>query len=156
VVLATLSVLAGWIETPALLGGAHLLGDVLGPALPAAGHEAGSHALEAALMAVAALAALAGIAAGLAWARRRPAEDRGEPAIARLLRAGWGFDLVRPLAFVAELVGREPVDRLWNTVAGVVRVASRLLAPSQSGSLRRYAALLGAGAALLLAWGILG
>ena len=161
VVLATLSVLAGWIETPALLGGAHLLGDVLGPALPAAGHEAGSHALEAGLMAVAALAALAGIAAGLAWARRRPAEDRGELAIARLLRAGWGFDrvydalFVRPLAFVAELVGREPADRLWNAVAGLTRAASRLLAPSQSGELRRYAALIAAGAALLLAWGIL-
>jgi NADH-quinone oxidoreductase subunit L len=159
-VLAALSLLAGWLETPALLGGVHLLSDVLGPALPPTGHEGGSHALDAGLMAVAALAALGGIAVALAGAhRRRTAEEEG--AIARLLAAGWGFDrvyaalFVRPLARLAEAVGREPVDRLWNAVAALARAASTLLAPSQSGQLRRYAALIAAGAALLLAWGIL-
>jgi len=150
----------GWVETPAVLGGVHLLSDVLSPALPVPAHETGSNALEGALMAAAALAALAGIAAGLAWAGRGP-NRKEEARIVEFLRRGWGFDdlyaalFVRPLRRLAEGVGREPLDRLYDTLAALARVGNRMLAPSQSGVLRRYAALIGAGAALLLAWGIL-
>jgi len=159
-VLGALSVVGGWVETPAVLGGVHLLSDVLSPALPVPAHETGSNALEGALMSAAALAALAGIAAGLAWAGRGP-NRKEEARIVEFLRRGWGFDdlyaalFVRPLRRLAEGVGREPLDRLYDTLAALARVGNRMLAPSQSGVLRRYAALIGAGAALLLAWGIL-
>jgi NADH-quinone oxidoreductase subunit L len=179
VALAVLSVVTGFLETPAVLGGVTWFSDALAPVLgpahgavaagggpidaAAAPHDLG---LELALLAATAVVALGGIA--LAWrAYRRgdPAEARapGLPAgTERFLRDGWGFDaaydrlLVRPFARLSRANAADAVD-LW--ARGVARLADALhagLRRTQTGSLRWYAGALLAGAALFVAAALIG
>ncbi|WP_447591349.1 NADH-quinone oxidoreductase subunit L [Aquipseudomonas campi] len=151
VTLIVLSTFIGAWITPPLAG-----------VLPqSAGHAGGEaqHSLEIASGAI----AMAGIllAALLFLGKRRFATAVAQSAPGRFLSAwwfaAWGFDwlydklFVRPYLLLCRLLGRDPIDRGIGLVPRVVRGGNALLARSENGQIRWYAASIAGGAVLVLA-----
>ena len=151
VTLIVLSTFIGAWITPPLAG-----------VLPqSAGHAGGEaqHSLEIASGAI----AMAGIllAALLFLGKRRFATAVAQSAPGRFLSAwwfaAWGFDwlydklFVRPYLLFCRLLGRDPIDRGIGLVPRVVRGGNALLARSENGQIRWYAASIAGGAVLVLA-----
>ena len=162
VVLAVLSIVAGFVETPPALGDVSIFSRFLGPVLPPMPERAGATGLEGTVLVVASLVALLGIA--LAWVfelRARAATERiassaaGAP-LRRFLLGGWGFDtlydalFVRPYVWLARADRDDVLDLVYRGIAGAVYGLYRLLAATVTGVLRWYAAVLAAGAVVLL------
>lgn len=153
VVLAVLSVAGGLVETPWTRP---LLSEFLAPVLPGAANGPAVAWLSAA----GAIVPAAGIAA--AWflfCRRAGTLEafsmRPAPAAARSLwLAGWYFDrlyevaVVRPYLRLVRALRDEPVDSPFRWLERASVAASRLLARTQNGNLRWYAAGISAGAVL--------
>ena len=77
-------------------------------------------------------------------------------AVARLWRGAWGFDCLydrlftRPFVALAKLGRNDIADRLLGVIPATLRGANAVLAWTQSGNLRWYAAIAGFGTCLLL------
>src|SRR5690606_2924259 len=174
VVLAVLSIVGGFVETPASLGHVSLFSDFIESALPAA-PEADSGAAEVLLELAAAAVSLAGIAVAY-WlffpGRRGAARAHGDAArtperppwplaLDRLLLSGWGFDrlydavFVRPFVRAATRLRGDLVGRIYDGIAASLRAAWRGAADSQTGELRWYAAGMLAGLVVVLAVALL-
>lgn len=152
--LATLIVLStfigAWISPP--------LADVLPQSVGHAGGEA-KHSLEI----VSGGIALAGIllAALLFLGKRSFATAVAQSAPGRFLSAwwfaAWGFDwlydklFVQPYLLLCRVLQRDPIDRGIRVVPLAARSANALLATSQTGQVRWYAASIAGGAVLVLA-----
>ncbi|HEX7080470.1 MAG TPA: NADH-quinone oxidoreductase subunit L [Gammaproteobacteria bacterium] len=162
-VLSVLSIVGGFVETPASLGHLTLFSDFLATTLPAA-NEAESGAGELALELAAALASLGGIAVayflffpGRTRAARVPERPPWPTALDRTWTSGWGFDrlydavFVRPFVTTAALLRGDPVDGVYDGVAGSLRAAWRGSGQSQTGELRWYAAGMLAGLVVVVA-----
>jgi NADH-quinone oxidoreductase subunit L len=84
----------------------------------------------------------------------------GREALRRLWFSGWGMDwlydrlFVFPFVALARLNKADAVDGLYLGIVALTRLGHRLLAPTQTGQLRRYAAGMLFGAALILAVGV--
>ena len=71
--------------------------------------------------------------------------------------AAWGFDwlydklFVQPYLLLCRLLGRDPIDRGIGLVPRLVRGGNALLARSENGQVRWYAASIAGGAVLVLA-----
>jgi NADH-quinone oxidoreductase subunit L len=166
VVLAFLSITAGYVELPDYLGGRHPFSEFVSSVLPATPlrPEAQAVWLELGFALLAAAATLGGVAAAYALFWRRPAWyrdgvvtlGRGE-RLRRLLFGGWGFDalyergVVQPFLRFAR--GRDALDA-WVTVGlgGTGARLSRMLAATEDGRLRHYAAGVVLGLVAALAW----
>jgi NADH-quinone oxidoreductase subunit L len=161
VVLAVLSIGAGFIETPDILGGIHVLSDFLGSVLPAMpGHPA--PATEIGLETAAGVASLLGIglAAALFLGRRGLVDRLTATALGggvrRLWAAGWGFDwlydllFARPYAWLAHINRNDVVDQAVLGIRTLSTSLNRALSRTQTGRLRWYAAGMAAGAAVVL------
>jgi NADH-quinone oxidoreductase subunit L len=162
VVLAVLSVVAGFLEVPPALGGVPLFSRFLRPVLPSVPERAGAAGLEGTVLAVSSLVALLGI--GLAWvfelrdraATERLASSATGGAVRRFWLAGWDFDalydllFVRPYVWLARADRDDVVDLVFRALARVVDGLYRVLAATITGVLRWYAAVLAAGAVVLL------
>jgi len=170
VALAVLSIVGGFVETPASLGHVALFSGFVETALPAAA-EAESGAGEIVLELSAAVISLAGIAVAY-WlffpGRRRVARARAVAAstperppwplaLDRLWASGWGFDrlydalFVRPFILAARLLRGELVDRVYDWIAASLRSAWVSASESQTGELRWYAAGMLAGLVIVVA-----
>jgi NADH-quinone oxidoreductase subunit L len=158
VVLAALSTVAGFLETPHTLGHGHVFSRLLGkvfPAVPEGGHSLG---LELALQVVAVAVVLAGITTAW-WLYVKAPESRDRFAGSALRKwwlAGWGFDalydflIVRPLVAIAHWNRRDVIDSLYHGAALATRFAHVLLSHTQTGRLRWYAGGIAFGTAVLL------
>ncbi len=157
IILAVLSVVAGFVSVPQTLGGFHPLDDFLAPVLPATGHHERGGFTEAASQVLTALAFGTGlVAAWMLFLRRRDVAARiaASPlgqAVGRLWREGWGFDwlyervLVRPIVALAS-AGRGDLVDLPFEAAGRAAFALHVAASAtQTGRLRWYAAGLAGG-----------
>ncbi len=164
VLLAALSLVAGFLETPEFLGGVSLLSGLLEGPLPEAVHGAGWGAITLAI--AAGLLSLAGIA--LAYVAFGRAEGRRADAIPGIPRggfraaaAGFGFDalyrraLVRPFSSVARALRRDPIDLVYEAIAVLARALFKFLSWTQSGRVRVYLAVLALGVIALLAYAVL-
>jgi NADH-quinone oxidoreductase subunit L len=158
-------VLSGWafsmplivLAALALGGGWFGLGAVA-PVLPDGGIENGEH--YGGLAVLTALVPLLGVATGWwLYGRRRtgqplPLDD--SPA-GVFLRNGWGFDglyermIERPFVALARLLRNEPIDWLYQLLVAGARRLHGVLAATQTGQLRWYAASMGIGLILVLA-----
>jgi NADH-quinone oxidoreductase subunit L len=158
VVLAGLSTVAGFLETPHTLGHVHVFSGLLGkvfPTVPEGDHSLG---LEFALQAVAVAVVLAGLtAAWWLYVKAPQWRDRfAGSAVRKWWLAGWGFDtlydflIVRPLVAIAHWNRRDVIDSLYNGAALLTRFAHILLGHSQTGRLRWYAGGIALGTAVLL------
>ena len=135
---------------------------MLATVLPAA-PVAGVDAIDALAEQLPLLVSLAGIV--LAWLLfvqfpRIPAalaQNSIGAAVARLWRSAWGFDwlydrlLTRPFVRAATLGRNDVADRLIGVIPATLRGANAVLAWTQTGNLRWYAAVAGFGTCLLLA-----
>lgn len=158
VVLAGLSTVAGFLETPHTLGHVHVFSGLLGKVFPALPEGEYSLGLELALQMVAVVVVLAGIAAAW-WLYVRVPQWRerfADSALRKWWLAGWGFDslydflIVRPLVGIARWNRKDVIDSLYNGAALIARFAHILLGHTQTGRLRWYAGGIALGTAVLL------
>src|SRR5690606_5440897 len=150
-VLIVLSTFVGALITPPLAG-------VLPQSLGHAGGE-GRMALEISSGAIACAGIL--LAALLFLGKRSLVTAIAQSAPGRLLSAwwfaAWGFDwlydklFVQPYLLLCRLLGRDPIDRGLRVVPLLARGGNALLASSQTGQIRWYAASIAGGAVLVLA-----
>jgi NADH-quinone oxidoreductase subunit L len=162
VVLAILSLIAGFIEMPRTLGNTHLFSDFLQSALPAPSIPAGREAAEGLVGIISMVVSLAGIGVIYLLVLYRPQlTDRLQrSALGAALQgfwfSGWGFDalyervLVRPYIRLAQVIRSDFIDRIFSTIARLIRAGHQGLSVTQSGFLRAYAMGIAAGAILII------
>jgi NADH-quinone oxidoreductase subunit L len=165
-VLAVLSVVGGFIDLPPWLGGRAFLTRFLEgtlPVTPEPGHgltELNSEALVTLAFALGLLAAF------YLYRFRRPVADalaRSAPgrALHGLWFDDWGFDaaydriLVRPLVALAHADREDVVDLLYRALGRVTAELNRVIALTETGRLRFYAAWIVLGSVLLLGLAVL-
>jgi len=165
VVLAFFSLTAGFIETPAALGGISIFSGFMGRVFPAA-HAAGGSAVELTLQITASLVSIAGIyVAYLFFLRNRGLADivqqsKAGTLVSRLWSSGWGFDrvydtlIVRPFLWAARVNRDDFVDLFYSGTAWYAELFHRGLSLTQSGRLRWYALAIAFGAVLFIAMGV--
>ena len=156
-VLGILSLVGGFVEIPATLGGVHLFSGLLEPTLPAA-EAHGSHATELLLQAVTGAVSLLGILVAWLWFARagRSVRDLIGGWLARFWKKGWDFDalydglIVSPFLAFARWNRRDLVDWIYRGIAALVVSGHRGSRETQTGNLRWYAAALAVGGILIL------
>jgi NADH-quinone oxidoreductase subunit L len=163
VVLAVLSVLGGFVEMPATLGGLSLFSDFMHTALPAVAVEHAALSTEWVLQIVAALVSLAGIYLAYLFYFQQPdlvsrlTTGAVGAALQRLWLAGWGFDwlydqiFVQPYIWLAQSNKEDNLDLIPLGVARLNQLFHHLLSRTQSGQVRWYALSIALGAILTIA-----
>jgi NADH-quinone oxidoreductase subunit L len=156
VVLAVLSVIGGFIQTPSTLGGVSVFSDFLTQTLPAVVTSHFSEGLEILFQIITAVLALLGVfIAYVLYVKRRPAE-RSQSVPANFLFNGWGFDrvydivFVKPVVWIAEIDKHDFIDYFYAFIAWFTGIGHQILKQTQSGKLRWYAAGLVIGAILTI------
>ncbi|HSD64353.1 MAG TPA: NADH-quinone oxidoreductase subunit L [Ignavibacteriaceae bacterium] len=156
VVLAVLSVIGGFIQTPSSLGGVSIFSSFLNLTLPAVITNHFSEGFEIFFQVITVVLALLGIyIAYILYARRRPAE-RNKSAAANFLLYGWGFDwiydrlFVRPIVWLAEIDRHDFIDYFYILIAWITGLGNTILKQTQTGKLRWYAMGLVIGAILTI------
>ena len=173
IVLAAGSVLAGYLNVPAALGGGAFLEHFLEPSLHvpavAGAHEAaehGSHAVETMLMLVSSLIAIAGIAiAAFCYLKRPSIPDslaaRFPGVYQFLVNKGYIDELydtvvVQPVKSLSEHVlwkaDARVIDGAVNGTAQIVAESGALVRQIQTGSLRMYAVSVLFGAVMVVGY----
>ena len=160
--LATLALLAGFIETPPTLGNISLLSNFLHDVLPPLADTAVATATQLALQGTAVLASLGGVAIAYYFVLKRPqtatrlVQTRWGAALHRFWFNGWGFDwldnetIIQPFVRMAQTNKDDWVD-LGPTIASELSVmAANLVDGWHNGRVRRYAAGIVIGAVVLL------
>ena len=162
IVLAVLSLSAGFIELPKSLGNLPILSDFLESALPAASVTAAREGREPLFELISGAVSLGGILIVYLFLRRAPGlTDRlvRSPAGAFLHRwwfAGWGFDalynraIVTPYTRLAHLNRNDVIDLFYRWIAGLNRLGYRGLSATQTGRIRTYAVGLALGAVVVI------
>jgi NADH-quinone oxidoreductase subunit L len=157
IVLAYGAVLAGWLQTPAFLGGNQLVLTLLKPVV---GTRPTQSALTLLIEASGYLVPLAGVAIAYAlyrnghWHRTAAAEPS---ALRRLMQSGFGFDtvydalLVRPFMALVHGLRNDPVDLGVTVINATALRLHHALRRSQVGQIRRYAGWLMAGSIATIA-----
>jgi len=162
VVLAVLSLLAGFMEMPKTLGGIHVFSSLLHSCLPETALDHGREAHEMVFEIIAAVTALGGIV--WAWVLYRPKDvliaeshtSRLPKALQRFWLGGWGFDglydrlFVRPYLALAHFDKNDVIDRVFIAIAQLGRGGHRVLSLTQNGQLRSYVWGIGLGAAAVV------
>jgi len=163
VVLAVMSLVAGFIELPRGLGDLHLFSRFLESALPPPSVAGGREAWEKLFRIISMLASLGGIAAIYLMVQRRPglterlARSAAGARLHHFWFSGWGLDvfydrlLVRPYIRLARFNRSDHIDRVFSGLAWVNRAGHRALSLTQSGLLRAYAMGIAGGAVLIIA-----
>lgn len=156
VVLAALSVVVGFIETPSTLGGIEVFSGFLSKTLPEVITNHFSAGFEILFQVITAVLALSGIfIAYVLYAVKRPAE-RSRTKLAVFLFNGWEFDrvydqmFVKPVVWLANIDKHDFIDYIYKIIAGLTGLASLLLKQTQTGKLRWYAMGLVIGAILTI------
>jgi NADH-quinone oxidoreductase subunit L len=162
VILAALSLCAGFVETPVTLGGIHGFSGFIHSAVPETVMVKSREHLEILFEILAALTALGGIA----WASAlyRPVYgktvEKGEARLPRALTrfwfGGWGFDtlygllFVKPYLALAHFDKNDVIDRFFRFLAFSTASCGKALSLTQNGKLRTYVWGIGAGAAAVI------
>ncbi|MDR3577098.1 MAG: NADH-quinone oxidoreductase subunit L [Anaerolineaceae bacterium] len=163
VVLAVLSILAGFVELPGPLGNRQLFSDFLQTTLPAANLVRGGVGTEAWFEVISAIVSILGIYIAYQLYLRSPQVtarlNKGAAAkgLQRLWFSGWGFDwvyervFVRPYVWFARVNKDDFFDLIYLGITRLSQTFSRALSWTISGQVRRYALGIAAGAVLLIA-----
>jgi NADH-quinone oxidoreductase subunit L len=163
VVLAILSVIGGFVETPSYLGHVTLFTDITGTVLPEVDSVVTSHETEHLLQAVVAGITLVGVfLASLFYLKKPaiPAAVKSSPMGAWLRRfwlSGWRFDtlydrvFVRPFVALARVLRADPLDGISATLARATAAGNSALSRTQDGRIRTYAFGIGLGAVIAIA-----
>ncbi len=163
VVLAFLSLTAGFFQVPRILGDLPLVSNFLRPVLPADAAAHGSIFSEIVLEILTASVVLLGLYLAYLVYLKRPAGAGGwRKAVtgmetSRFLLSGWRFDaiydrvFVRPYLWLARVNKNDAVDLPYRGIAALSRAGNLVLSKTQTGRLRWYAAVVVIGAIIAVA-----
>jgi NADH-quinone oxidoreductase subunit L len=145
IVLAVLSLIGGFIQTPSSLGNVSLFSGFINLTLPQVVTNYFSEGFEIFFQIITAILALLGIfIAYILYAKRQPVE-RNKSAAANFLFSGWGFDwfydrvFVRPIVWLAEIDRHDFIDYFYTLIAWITGLGNKILKQTQTGNLRWYA-----------------
>ena len=164
-VLATLSIVAGFVWMPGWISGFHPLEDFLDTALPQVSMTSTYAAFADGTGGAFVTILIVAVGLGIAWLlwipwRQGTQAFAASPAIRPLAAywlGGWGFDwlydliFVRPVKWFARVARNDLVDYVVAGIAWLNVAAWRTLSAGQTGRLRAYVAVAGFGIALVLA-----
>jgi NADH-quinone oxidoreductase subunit L len=163
IVLAILSLGAGFLELPSTLGNVPLFSDFLHSALPATTIVPAKASLEGIFEIISGLVSLFGIYLIYLFIMRRRSLTEGmvsSPAGGALHHfwfVGWGFDwlygtlFVRPYSWLAQVNRDDVFDLFYTGIAWLTQVFHRALSLTQTGQVRRYAMGIAVGAIITIA-----
>ena len=169
VILSALSVVGGFVNTPAFLGNVHKFSDFMETSLPRAVEQSGLaeggswFSTELGSEVLVTLAFIAGLYfAYLFFYRKRSlAEAVTAPALGRAVHqfwfSDWGMDwfydklFVQPVLWFARVDKGDVVDRLYDGIAYLSKLFYRGLRTTQTGQVRWYAAAILMGAVVYVA-----
>jgi NADH-quinone oxidoreductase subunit L len=163
VVLAVLSVIGGFVETPRFLGDAHFFTDFLHSALPAVATASSPGMSDSASELWVTLAFIVGLVTAYFLYIRQPSAAAAlkRPAIGdalhRFWHSDWGMDwlydrlFVRPIMWFARVDKADIVDSIYDGIAYVSEGFYRGLRTTESGRVRWYAAGIVAGSIVFVA-----
>jgi len=166
-VLAFLSLTVGFLELPDTFGGVALFSGFLHGTLPAAMLASARLSREGLFELLSGIVSLGGIALVVALLRpaagltRALAASTLGAALHRWWYAGWGFDRLYELLFVAPYVRLarldrdDVVDRLYGWIARTTETSHRALALTQTGMTRSYVAAVAWGAVIVIGLAVL-
>ncbi|MDE3180681.1 MAG: NADH-quinone oxidoreductase subunit L, partial [Acidobacteriota bacterium] len=152
IVLAVLSILGGFLETPRFLGDVHLFTDFLHSALPAVSLASTSVMSDLASELWVTLAFVVGVVVTYYLYLVKPSvvESLTAPAISKALQrfwfSDWGMDwlydklFVQPIIWIAHVDKGDFVDGFYNGCAALSRGLYRGLRTTETGRVRWYAA----------------
>jgi len=161
-VLAVLSVIGGFVETPDYLGHVTWFSDLTGSVLPEVDPAVTSRETEHLLQAVVGGITLVGVALAYLFYLKRPAIPSAINAtpVGAWLKgfwlSGWGFDglydrlFVRPFAELARVLRGDPFDGISSALGRLTEAGNAVLSRSQDGRIRTYAFGMGLGAVIAL------
>lgn len=162
VVLAILSIVAGFLYLPATFGHISWFKDFTLTALPAVATARTGVPGEAMLQVITSVVSLVGIFLAGYYFLLKPdytetlAKTRAGSLLHTLWFAGWGFDwlydtvLVRPFVELARLNREDFIDLAYRAAARLTAAGARLLSPTESGKVRSYAMGIAFGAIVIL------
>jgi NADH-quinone oxidoreductase subunit L len=162
IVLAVLSLTAGFLELPKSLGNLPILSDFLASALPALVVTAAREGREGLFELISGCVSLGGILAIYLFLRTTPrfTDKLAHTPVGAVLHrwwfSGWGFDalyhwtVVTPYVWLARVDRNDIVDLFYRWVAQVNRLGYRALSATQTGRIRSYAVGLALGAAVVI------
>lgn len=163
VILAALSLSAGFIDLPASLGNFPLLSDFLHHTLPALELKPPTILTQQVLQIIAGLVSIGGVfLAYLAYLRypqilSNLKQTKIGTGVYRLWFYGWGFDwldnelVVQPFVWLARKDRNDMIDRIYQGTARVSRQLSKITARSQTGKLHLYLAAIIFGSVVIIA-----
>jgi NADH-quinone oxidoreductase subunit L len=163
IILAGVSLVAGYVELPKALGNVQFFSELMSAALPVAEHGALSTETEVLLLIFAMVVSLLGILIAYVVFLQRPglptalARTSLGGALSRFWFEGWEFDrlyaalFVRPFLWVARVNQDDVVDHIYRGLARLCRLLYRVLHETQTGQVRWYAAVLATGSLAIVA-----
>jgi NADH-quinone oxidoreductase subunit L len=166
VVLAVLSLIAGFVEIPRTLGGVSVLSDFLGKTLPSpvlASSRIGQEGLFELFSGIVSLGGILLILLLLRTWYRFTANVGGSgvgKAMHRLWFAGWGFDriydllLVHPYVRLARINRCDVIDLVYRGIGRISQMAWRGLIITENGRARSYAMGIALGAAIVIGFAV--
>jgi NADH-quinone oxidoreductase subunit L len=162
IILAILSIIAGFMELPHTMGHVTIFSDFLSPTLPETSIRDGVADSEWLIQITAAIVSLSGVYVAYLLYLKSPAiAMRLRETLAPLhyiWKSGWGFDalyrtlFVRPFVAVASLNKNDVIDKVYDGMVTLAESLHRSLAWFQSGILRWYIMGVVAGAILILTY----
>ncbi|MGE5395742.1 MAG: NADH-quinone oxidoreductase subunit L [Candidatus Saccharibacteria bacterium] len=152
VVLAILSLIAGFIELPQSMGNVHLVSALLGKALPGPALSA-ENISELLFQLLTSVISLSGIylAYRLYYRKSTVAESFERSSIHQFFYKGWGFDklydllLVRPFVWLSEIDKNDFIDLFNRAIGRIAFTLNDLLSITQNGKIRWYVMALAIG-----------
>ena len=147
VVLAVLSLIAGFIELPETLGNIPLFTDFVNLTLPAVNVIHKGIGTELIFQLITAITALLGVYLAYLFFLKKPELSKGfrESALHDFWFKGWGFDwlydkiFVVPVVWIANINKHDFIDKIYTGIAGLTGLGNHLLSLTQTGKLRWYA-----------------
>ena len=161
VVLAVLSVVGGFLQTPGILGNLPLFTDFLHTTLPEMRVAQGDLSIQWVLQIATIAASLGGICVAyiLFLRQRRVTEHIVRTPIGQALHhfwfKGWGFDwldskfIVQPFVWLANIDKDDVIDVIYQGGARLAEILHRLLSLTQTGQVRWYAFGIAIGAVII-------
>jgi NADH-quinone oxidoreductase subunit L len=156
IILAVLSLFAGFIELPGSLGNLHVFSDLLKPVLPGVVilHE---NISEIVFQIIAMVISLSGIYLACLLYYKKPALSVSfeKSTLNKFFNKGWGFDaiydtlLVKPVVWLAEIDKNDFIDLFSAGIGRATLFFNRLLSKTQNGKIRWYLMALAIGIVLI-------
>lgn len=159
VILAGLSILAGYIELPENMGNFHLFSNLVNHTLPAVMFR-GNGNLEIVFQLISAITALTGIYVAYMIYYKKPelSVSFSHSRLNKFFEKGWGFDIlydtlfVKPVVWLSEIDKNDIFDWLNIGLARLVIAGNKLIGITQNGNLRWYLMSFVIGIALILTY----